>query len=317
MIPKISIIIPVYNAAPYIERCVHSILSQDFRNWELILVDDGSKDNSKAICDHIANCHDNIKVIHKPNGGVSSARNIGLDNASGEWIVFVDADDQVTRDALKQYEMAVETYPDADYHTFDIHTIGLDGVISSFGYNDYILKPSELISKMLKYEVCVGPFAKLFRKSVIDRFGLRFNPNLRIGEDLVFNLDYIINAKATCAMHSGVVYEYLQNENSAMFARDNTTDYDRLNNVLQNYKGTDGVNDADINFCIATNILNNLIRKKKYIDKALSDKILCHLPITDNGNFVNRYIRLLQIGRWMANARLYLYYNKLVLKHWI
>lgn len=304
MTPKVSIIIPVYNAASYIERCVQSILLQDVKNRELILVDDGSKDNSGAICNTIAAEHDNVQVIHQPNGGVSSARNTGLDHATGEWIAFVDADDQVPPDALGQFEKALESNPEADYHTFNIRTTGLDGIVTSFSYSDCVLTPEELLSKILKYEICVGPVAKLFRKSTIDKLGLRFNTNLRIGEDLVFNLDYIINSNATCIMHSGVVYAYLQNEGSAMFARDNTADYDKLNTILCNYKNTPLLDNADINFCIATNLITNTINQKRYFGRSLSKQLQELNPVTDNGSYTNKYLNLLRMSRWVANARL-------------
>ena len=93
--PKISVIIPVYNAEVYLHRCVDSLLSQSFKDFELLLVDDGSVDSSADICDEYANGDERVRVFHKKNGGVSSARNLGLDNARGEWVVFVDADDWI------------------------------------------------------------------------------------------------------------------------------------------------------------------------------------------------------------------------------
>ena len=93
--PKISVIVPVYKAEKYICRCVDSILAQTFTDFELLLIDDGSPDNSGAICDEYAASDSRVKVFHKENGGVSSARNVGLDNACGEWITFVDADDWI------------------------------------------------------------------------------------------------------------------------------------------------------------------------------------------------------------------------------
>lgn len=92
---KISIIVPVYNTAKYLERCVDSIVAQTYADWELLLVDDGSTDRSGDICDRYAASDPRIQVFHKPNGGVSSARNLGLDHAKGEWITFVDSDDKV------------------------------------------------------------------------------------------------------------------------------------------------------------------------------------------------------------------------------
>ena len=93
MRPIISIIVPVYNTEKYLDQCIQSVLAQTYTNWELLLIDDGSTDSSGAICDKYAAEDNRIRVFHKENGGVSSARNLGLDNAQGEWISFVDADD--------------------------------------------------------------------------------------------------------------------------------------------------------------------------------------------------------------------------------
>lgn len=98
--PLISIIVPVYNAEKTLNRCVDSILLQPFTDWELLLIDDGSKDSSGDICDEYARKDPRIKVFHKENGGVSSARNVGLDNAKGEWITFVNSDDWIVNNAL-------------------------------------------------------------------------------------------------------------------------------------------------------------------------------------------------------------------------
>ena len=93
MTPKISVIVPVYNVEKYLPRCIDSILSQTFTDFELLLIDDGSPDNCGKICDEYAAKDSRVRVFHKPNGGVSSARNLGLDNARGEWIAFIDSDD--------------------------------------------------------------------------------------------------------------------------------------------------------------------------------------------------------------------------------
>lgn len=100
MSPKISVIIPVYNTESTLHKCVDSILNQSYEDWELLLIDDGSKDHSAFICDEYAQQDKRIKVFHKENGGVSSARNIGIDNAEGKWITFIDSDDWVERNYL-------------------------------------------------------------------------------------------------------------------------------------------------------------------------------------------------------------------------
>ena len=104
----ITAIIPVYNSAYFLDKCINSILSQSYSDFELLLINDGSTGNSGEICDRYAQKDSRVRVIHKINGGVSSARNIGLDQAKGEWITFVDSDDWVHEDFLKKrYELAV------------------------------------------------------------------------------------------------------------------------------------------------------------------------------------------------------------------
>ena len=96
-LPLISVIVPVYNAEKTLQLCVDSILCQDCKDFELLLIDDDSKDSSSAMCDEYEAMDNRVKVFHKANGGVSSARNMGLDNARGEWITFVDSDDLITQ----------------------------------------------------------------------------------------------------------------------------------------------------------------------------------------------------------------------------
>lgn len=113
MCKKISIIIPVYNAERFLRRCLNSVLNQSYSNWECIIVDDGSKDSSPAICDEYVKTDSRFKVIHKENGGVSRARNTGLSLVVGEWVTFVDSDDELALDALKHFIESMERYPKA------------------------------------------------------------------------------------------------------------------------------------------------------------------------------------------------------------
>lgn len=121
--PKISIVVPVYNAEKYLGRCINSILAQTFVDFEVLLIDDGSKDYSGNICDDYALIDMRIKVIHKKNEGVSTARNVGLDSARGEWIAFVDADDFV--------------YP-TWLHNYIVLADGYDLVVQGFKNNSYL-----------------------------------------------------------------------------------------------------------------------------------------------------------------------------------
>ena len=108
--PVISVIIPVYNAEKYISYCVDSVLKQSYKELELILVDDGSTDSSPELCDNYAERDNRVHVVHKRNGGVSQARNVGIEHATGEYIMFVDNDDILSHNALKTYASMVTKY---------------------------------------------------------------------------------------------------------------------------------------------------------------------------------------------------------------
>ena len=99
---KVSIIIPVYKAAPYLQKCIETVLHQTYSNIEVILINDGSKDNSLEICKEYAAVDNRIKVFDIPNGGVSNARNMGIENATGDYLMFVDADDWLSEDAIEK-----------------------------------------------------------------------------------------------------------------------------------------------------------------------------------------------------------------------
>lgn len=182
--PEISVIVPVYNAGKYLHRCIDSILAQTFTDFELLLVDDGSKDDSGAICDEYAAHDGRIKVFHKENGGVSSARNVGLDNARGEWICFVDSDDGIL--GLESVSMG---NPEYDMLLFTMKIIGDDG-LSVYELLEPFHGAEDTKENYLKSYVYFHVFnsvcSKLIRRSVIK--DLRFDPTIKFGEDALFNL---------------------------------------------------------------------------------------------------------------------------------
>ena len=134
---KISIIVPVYHTAKYLHRCIESVLAQTFTDWEMLLIDDGSTDDSAIICDEYAAKDERIRVFHKENGGVSSARNLGLDHAQGEWITFIDADDWVEPEMLAKM-LAKAEESDADVVICDLRFVWHEqsSVYSSIDWND-------------------------------------------------------------------------------------------------------------------------------------------------------------------------------------
>ena len=179
--PEISIIVPVYKAEKYLNECIDSILAQTFTDFELILVDDGSPDNCPALCDAAAAKDSRIRVIHKPNGGVSTARNAGLDAARGNWIGFVDSDDVIDRTFYEKMYRTVKKYG-TKLAVSNIFYIEEDGAVSA--YKDLPIQDEVLTREECAHRVRLTPMAhvttKLYRREIFEN--IRF-PAGRLYED--------------------------------------------------------------------------------------------------------------------------------------
>ncbi len=196
--PKVSIIVPVYNAEDYLRGCIASICAQTLKDWELILINDGSKDHSGAICDEFAEKDPRIRVIHKENGGVSKARNTGLAQARGEYIGFVDADDTVVPEMFERlYHVARQE--DADIVMCDAVTVYADGTqepdtISQLPQSA-TLKKGDWTPSLLK-EMAGSACRCIYRSDLIRQHGVIFPIGQKFSEDRVFNLYLMGYAKS-------------------------------------------------------------------------------------------------------------------------
>ena len=181
--PRISIILPVYNGEKYLAAAIESVIAQTIRDWELLIIDDGSKDNSPAICDDYAAKDTRIRVFHQPNGGVNSARAKGVDNASGEFFAFLDADDRFMPDAL-EYLIS--------------HCTSETDLLLAEGQPEAIIGKDDLIAALWTGKVAPALWGKLFRSSVYKRIGYSLDRRIAMGEDLLLNSMYALeieNAK--------------------------------------------------------------------------------------------------------------------------
>lgn len=213
-LPLISIIVPVYNAQKFLNRCVDSLISQTYENIEIILVNDGSKDDSGAICDSFAQKDSRVKVIHKENGGVSSARNLGLDTATGEYIAFVDADDYVDKDMYKKlYDNAVSTGSDISMCSYALEDKEGNIIDKSNNSELFEFTRSEMVKHMLmqKLYTC-SPWNKLLKADTINN--IRFDTHVLHNEDLLFIYQAMKNCNKAVFMDKPL-YFYCYNENSA------------------------------------------------------------------------------------------------------
>ena len=205
---KYSVIIPVYNAEKTLERCLNSLLRQERTDIELLLVNDGSSDNSHQICLSFASQYPQIKYLNKENGGVSSARNAGLDNAEGEYILFVDSDDYVSGDYFQAIDSALSG-SNSDLLQFSHCKVNGKSEIqvlrppyTSNSFEDYTSKICHAICR----KTINSPWAKAYRRNLIAENHLRFRPDLSIGEDRLFNIQYALFAKSYCVSNEVIYY---------------------------------------------------------------------------------------------------------------
>lgn len=222
--PKISVIVPVYNMEKYLKRCVDSILLQSFSDFEVILVDDGSKDASGDICDSYALSDSRIRVIHKENGGVSAARNAALDIASGEYITFCDADDYLEKECLETLYKNIEE-KSVDVVSYNFNVVGdLSNILSEFhqypqcvkffssDWDNIVYLMFDILSNKVGWEI----WTRIFKKSIIIENNIRFCETCNnYAEDMVFVLEYTLRCRGICVLdYKG--YNYFQRSNSMM-----------------------------------------------------------------------------------------------------
>lgn len=193
----ISIIVPIYNAEKTLHECIDSILSQSNQEFELILVDDGSKDASPMICDEYAAQDTRVIVIHKLNGGVSSARNAGLDIAKGEWVTFIDSDDYITEGYFDGVEDATEDILFKEYQW-----LRKKGLLAGTDIKEKTTSSlTEFLSKYITDSIIRCPWGKFYRKNLL--WNLRFLTDMKIGEDAQFVFQYLAICKTYCLLSRG------------------------------------------------------------------------------------------------------------------
>lgn len=228
----ISIIIPVYNKGKYLERCIESILCQNFNNWELILVDDGSTDGSGLICDKYAAQDSRIKAIHKKNGGVSSARNIGIQNANGTYLVFCDADDTITTNALQVLYDAMNNHG-ADLVVGGFRSIALNAERNTKIVQNQLIRQEisvdktnikEKLSFFWQENNMMSAWGKIFRSDIIYKNNITFSEDLVVLEDFCFVLDYLNHIDKILSVKE-VIYNYYSNGDVIGYLSRSRADY--------------------------------------------------------------------------------------------
>jgi glycosyltransferase involved in cell wall biosynthesis len=205
--PKISVIIPIYDTEQYLAGCIDSVLAQTYTDFELILVDDGSPDRCPTICDEYAVKDSRVRVFHKKNGGVSTARNLGLDNAQGEFICFIDSDDTVG----SNYLMNLAPRGDEDFIQGGVGVLENDYLKQYMTHEDIFKDYNQFWMQSRQQwspKCCLS-------KAVIDKWHIRYDTSLRMGEDGLFNHIFLSKCQLIRRMKEDDYYYNHDNEASA------------------------------------------------------------------------------------------------------
>lgn len=254
--PKISVIVPVYNVKNVLQYSVESILNQTYKDFEVILIDDGSNDKSGELCNLFSAMHSNISSVHVENGGVSKARNLGIEIAKGDYICFIDSDDFVEKTFLQTLIEAKNSNPCYDNIWCGFQTVD--------GYEDYHVNQKVLFTEnerlsfssrrsiMSLHEkwLDTGPVCKLYSRKIIYDNSLRFPEDISLGEDLVFNYDYLDCTDGKIMILNKCLYNYvIKNYNtlSTKFYSEMFEIYKKLNSVM--YEKTQKWNCTEREMC--------------------------------------------------------------------
>lgn len=291
-----SIIIPVYNVENYIERCVDSICNQSIKDIELILIDDGSKDNSGKVCDELAQKDSRIKVVHKENQGCSVARNTGIDFARGKYICFVDSDDEWLPGVLQALTDKIENEQEYDMLIFGAKVVNRKKELLSYDKPEdscvYRKKEDviEFLVKMNPQERGWGLnyiWNRAYKAEILKDNKIRFEKNLNLGEDFVFNCEVMKKISSLRVIHEAYYcyYKYFENQLTMRF-RDNELErrdyiFEKQKDLYRNYN----ILDVCWKKCL---IEEGLLTHTSLMMAAY---MACELKITDTCKYVKAFLK--------------------------
>lgn len=219
---SLSILMPVYNSEKYIKDTIKLIKNQTFTNWELIIVNDGSTDDSREICEDFSKNDSRIKVIHKENTGVSDTRNVAIKNANGKYIGFVDSDDKIHKNMFETLINNIEKdNTDLIICGFIEERIVEEKLVSSVVKKYYPKDKISMENMKIKFmdfansEMLNPLWNKVYKREIIEKYNVKFDKNFKTGEDFIFNLDYLLNVQDISFCNEGFYY-YAKRSNGSI-----------------------------------------------------------------------------------------------------
>lgn len=256
----VSIIVPIYNVEKYLDRCIITIVNQSYKNLEIILVDDGSPDNCSEICDSWAEKDNRIIVIHKENGGLSDARNTGINIANGDYLAFIDSDDYVHADYIKVLYELCKKY-DSDISVCSNYKVtGIEDYRKSIPIgNDFASKAEDFLFKKKKF-YCVA-WGKLYKREIFN--DIRY-PKGRIHEDVAVVYKVLYNA-CTIAVTDLKLYYYYVNPESIMRSEYSIKHLDILDNMYDSYKYFINKREEKIAYIVLKDYIDTILSEYKNI----------------------------------------------------
>lgn len=315
-----SIVIPVYNVNPaFLDQCINSILTQSFSDFEIILVDDGSTDTSGQLCDEFAAKDNRISVIHKQNGGVSSARNEGISAAKGEWLLFCDADDTLQENCL---ELVFQTISVKNYDLYKFHY----RILKRNG--SYQEVPNELESKvysaeeylklLLRHKIVGSCWGYVYRTKYVKQ--IKFNNVLNIGEDTLFVINYLLIIQDNIFVSPSVMYNYRDNPQSVSkdwgkICSEIDTVNDEIRLLLNHFSALEKYR-TEYNTYVVHNLFCTHLWKHRIPNRKNQQFLIAYGNNCCEGDIdlaMKRYVHYLKINRIVGNAYLNTYYYRTTL----
>ena len=344
--PSISVIVPVYNVEKYIRRCIDSILHQTYRNLEIILINDGSTDSSGEICDEYTVIDSRVKVIHQKNSGVSQARNIGLDNCTGEFVSFIDSDDYIDINLFTECYKKIKIN-NPDLIDWGILFFNLKGQVQRNVIHELpkniLIDRQRIVSEIIPQLVHTMPMDnlylgswitnKLFRKDIIVNNKIRFNPDIKLWEDGIFTIEYLKYCNNLICLDNS--YYYYRDTPNSLSTKNDSNLYNYVINIYEKYRSMySDIYDfnnrcaCEYRFQLAHGIISRLLNcaLKEKISYGEVKKQIIHM--FENSKFCDYYtstfhyksfVFFIQIAvkvkLYRVAANLYIIYYKMKSKH--
>lgn len=298
----VSVIIPVYQAENYLTHCMESILNQTYKNFEIILVDDGSEDGSGRLCDRYSQKYNNVFCIHQRNQGVSKARNQGMDNAKGEYILFVDSDDFIEANYL---ETALGVFEDekADMYLCGYQNVRNNGKIKEKKYNPSIEERvwghdeiGNIVVRLFASTTLHAIGTKVYKKNIIDKQGIKFNERWKYYEDIYFCLRYLAHCNRIYVQNR-IMYYYQKDICNSLSKQKNNFMYTSVNKtycLIHKLTDSDKISNRDKElFCLSY---------LEQVNLCLNAKAMTEKRYTVN---FHKLYKMLSKDRFYENAALY------------